>query len=307
MPPFEVTIIGSSSATPIHNRMPSSQCVKYNNECFLFDCGEGTQITLRKLKISFNKINNIFISHLHGDHYFGLVGLLSSMHLMGRTNPITVYAPPQLKDIIKIQFAASETVLTYEINFVDTNVSGVNTLYENKRIVIKSFPVKHSIPTTGFIILEKPSKRRLKKNVVQTMQIPISEIGNIKNGKDIVLNGKLIKNEDITLNPKLPRSYAYSADTMYCEDIIPVISNVSLLYHETTFARELDEAAKSKFHSTTIDAATIALKANVKQLLIGHFSARYETEDLEHLLKEAKTVFENTVLAIDGQTHVIEH
>ncbi len=307
MPPFEVTIIGSSSATPVHNRMPTSQCIKYNNEYFLFDCGEGTQITLRKLKISFNKINNIFISHLHGDHYFGLVGLLSSMHLVGRTSPITVYAPPQLKNIIGGQFAASETILSYEINFVDTNASGVNTLYENKRISIKSFPVKHSIPTTGFIISEKLGRRRLKKNIVQSMQIPISEIGNIKSGKDIVLNGKLIKNEDITLNPKAPRSYAYSADTAYCEDIIPVISNVNLLYHETTFAHELEDAAKSKLHSTTVDAATIALKANVKQLLIGHFSARYETEDLESLLNEAKAVFENTILAVDGQTYVIEH
>lgn len=252
---FSLTILGSSSAIPTLTRNPSAHLLTVNERCFLIDCGEGTQLQLRKFHIHFQRINRIFISHLHGDHYFGLIGLLNTLHLLGRKDELHLYGPPSLKEIIDIQLESSLTLLNYPLFFHIVSDSGYNLIHEDESITIHSFPLLHSVPTCGFIFREKK-------------QQPI-------------------------------HSYAYCSDTAYTETIIPYITGCDLLYHEATFMQDMTSNAHNKFHSTTIEAATIAQKAKVKKLLIGHFSARYE--DLEPLVIEARTIFPETYLAGDGE------
>lgn len=297
---FKVTILGSNSAIPTIKRNPTAQLVNHNERLFLLDCAEGTQVQLRKIKIRIQRVSNIFISHLHGDHFFGLIGLISSMHLLGRNKPLNIYGPAKLEEILKIQLEASETKLNYELIFHPLKMDSIETIYEDEKLTISTIPMNHSIPTVGFLFREKLGKRRLIRGKIAELNIPVQNILPIKNGADFLdENGVLHKNSEVTENPLVPRTYAYCSDTSYYEPIIPIIKGADLLYHETTFMQDMAKAAADKLHSTTIEAGTIAKKAEVKKLIIGHFSMRYDI--LDYLLDETKTVFSNVDLARDGK------
>lgn len=298
---FELTILGCSSATPTSSRNPTAQLLNVAERFFLIDCGEATQIQLRKYKIKFQKINHIFISHLHGDHFFGLMGLLSSMHLLGRTNELHLYCPAELQEIIEIQFKHSQTYLKYKIEYHPHRYIANDLLFEDNKVEVRSILLNHRIPCCGFLFKEKPILANISKETIKEYEIPVEQILPIKNGADFINHdGKLIPNHKLVSNRLKPRSYAYCSDTCYDERIIEVIKGASLLYHEATFMNDMQGRAKETFHSTTIQAATIAQKAEVQQLMIGHYSARYK--DLQPLLDEAQGVFKNTLLAVEGQS-----
>lgn len=298
---FSVTILGCNSAIPTIKRNPTSQLVNHNERFFLIDCAEGTQLQLRKNRIKAQRINHVFISHLHGDHFFGLIGLISTMHLLGRNKELHVYAPSPLEEILNLQLKASQTELVYPLSFHPINPDSVDIIYEDERLTVTTIPLDHRIPTCGFLFKEKAGKRKLKKEVISSLDIPVKEFINLKNGADFTdSNGKVIKNNKLTDDPYPIRSYAFCSDTGYNESIIPIIKNSDLLYHEATFTQDKVEVAREKYHSTSVDAATIAKKAEVKKLIIGHFSTRYESS--EQLVKEARAVFKNTSAASDGKT-----
>lgn len=299
-PTFELTILGSSSATPTATRNPTSQLLNIAERFFLIDCGEATQIQLRRLKTKFQKIDHIFISHLHGDHFLGLPGLLASMHLLGRKQELKVYGPKALEDIISLINSQSETVLNYPLTFIHTSDKGVNKLFEDSKIEVYSFPLKHRIPTTGFLFKEKPYLRNIDKYKLEKYKVSIAEIHKLKAGMNAIAeDGSIIPNEMLTSDPPSPRSYAYCSDTIFHEELIKIIKGVDLLYHESTFLENKSDRAKSTFHSTARQAAQIASLGEVKQLILGHFSARYG--DLEEFLNEAKPIFDNTMLATEGK------
>lgn len=304
MDTFDVTILGCSSATPAYGRNPTSQIVQFFGNYFLLDCGEATQIQLRKFSVKFQRINHIFISHLHGDHYLGLPGLLSSMHLLGRTDPLHLYAEEGLKNILEANNLHSRTFLQFQVIFHPVNPGQSEVLYEDKKIVVKSFPMKHSIPCCGFLFEEKPRPRKLIKEQLEKYKVPIADMESLKAGADFkTVSGEIIPNDAITLPPQASRKYAYCSDTVYFEDIIPVIAHADLMYHEATFTEDMKDRAKQTMHCTAKDAATIALKADAKKLIIGHFSARYK--ELTPLLEEAQQVFPDTVLAEEGTTYKV--
>jgi len=301
---FELKILGSNSAAPAHNRYQTAQILKIDGTLFLIDCGEGTQLRLKKYGVKLTRIDCIFISHLHGDHYLGLVGLISTMNLYHRQQQLTIFGPIGLSEIITLQLRYSETVLNFKVDFEELNPLEPQIIYESKKIIIKSFPLNHRINCTGFSFREKPKKRRLIKEKING--IPLADRVDLKNGVDILDDdGKIVyKSEEFTLPAKRSRSYAYCSDTKYDETIVEWIKNVDLLYHEATFLDELIERAEATFHSTAKQAAKIAKKAQVKKLIIGHFSIRYK--ELHPLLAEAREVFEDTELAIEGESIIIE-
>jgi len=303
---FTVTILGSNSAIPTTRRNPSAQLVNHNERFYLIDCAEGTQIQLRKFKIKIQRISHIFISHLHGDHFFGLIGLISSMHLLGRTRELHIYGPAQLEEILQVQLKASLTELNYPMIFHPLNPGINEVIFDESNLAISTIPLDHRIPTCGFLFKEKPGKRKLIREKIKELNIPTEKLLGIKNGDDFVNDaGEEFPNDAITNDPSVPRSYAYCSDTGYNENIIPIIKEADVLYHEATFMNDMVEVARNKFHSTTIDAATIAKKAQVKKLVIGHFSTRYES--YEPLLEEARTVFPETDAAFDGKVIHIEN
>lgn len=296
---FELTILGSSSATPIFQRHPTAQVLNIRERFFLIDCGEGTQSQLIRFKIRFNKISHIFISHLHGDHYLGLVGLLSTMHLQGRTNELHLYAQPDLMDIVDLQLRLSQTRLRYQLIFHPVRQFANTIILEDDDIVVKTVLLSHRIPCTGFVFREKPKPRKLIIAKLQQYNIPFSFYNRLKEGLDFEQDsGNIIPNTELTVSARAPRSYAFCSDTIYDESIVDEIKDVDLLYHESTFLHDMLERAQTTYHTTSLQAAQIAKMANVKKLLLGHFSARYKT--LTPLLAEAKTVFQNTELAIEG-------
>ncbi len=302
---FDISILGSSSATPIYQRHPTAQVINIHERFFLVDCGEGTLIQMNRYKIKFHRINHIFISHLHGDHYLGLLGLLSTMHLQGRTIEMNIYGPAPLLEIIDIQLKYSETKLRYQINFFEIDSANPSVLYKDDDIEISTIILNHRIPCTGFLFSEKPRLRKLIKERLQYYQIPVLFYPDLKLGKDFVGDdGAVISNAELTADPRPARTYAFCSDTMYDERILPFVEGIDLLYHEATFLSDKSERATETFHSTAAQAGTIALKAKVKRLIIGHFSARYK--NLYPLLEEAKTVFENTSLAMEGDVFSIE-
>jgi len=302
---FEVTILGSSSATPIYQRHPTAQVLNIHERLFLVDCGEGTLIQMNRYRIKFHRINHIFISHLHGDHYLGLMGLLSTMHLQGRTIPLHLYAPKEMEEIIEIQLRYSQTDLRYEIVYHPLQSDSSALIYEDEDLEVRTIILNHRIPCTGFLFSEKQKLRKLKKEKLQEYNIPVSAYHDLKNGKDFVNSaGDCIPNPELTTDPRLPRSYAFCSDTKYNEKIIPLVKEIDLLYHEATFMNDKLERASETFHTTASQAASIAKKANVKRLLIGHFSARYK--NLYPLLEEAKVVFANTTLAMEGDRFTID-
>jgi ribonuclease Z len=301
---FEVTILGSSSSTPIFNRNPSAQLLNVNEKYILIDCGEATQNQLLNFGLKANRIDQIFISHLHGDHYLGLVGLLSSLHLNGRTKPMDVFGPAELKEIIDLQFKHSQTIIRYPINFRPTSDDKRYKIFENYDLVVDSFPLDHRIPCTGFIFTEKQRLRKMIKSKIDDLSIPAEMIPLIKNGQSFKdKKGKIHLSEELTTEADQPKTYAYCSDTICSWKYLNYISKVDMLYHEATFMNDMIDRAEETFHTTALQAAEVALKAEVKKLLLGHFSARYR--DLNPLLEEAKTVFQDTLLAVEGQTFQI--
>ncbi|WP_426667468.1 ribonuclease Z [Mucilaginibacter sp. McL0603] len=301
---FEVTILGSSSATPIFNRNPSAQALNINEHLYLIDCGEGTQQQMLRFDVKASRINHIFISHLHGDHYLGLVGLLSSMHLNGRIKTLKLYGPVELKEIIDLQLKYSDTELQYAIDFVPTHADRSEVILESQDITVETIPLDHRIACTGFLFREKKRLKKIIKEKIADLNIPVEYYSAIKKGADYVSpDGTLYKNTDITTSPQEPKTYAYCSDTLYNESYFQQISNADMLYHESTFLNNMLERAQSTFHTTALQAGEVALKTHAKKLLIGHFSARYKT--LNELLDEARSVFPDTELAVEGKTFLI--
>ena len=302
---FELTILGSSSAVPTSKRNLTAHVLNVHERFFLIDCGEGTQLQLRKNKIRFSKINHIFISHLHGDHIFGLFGLLSTFNLLNRRTDLHIYAHPELENILNKHVEYFERSMSYKIKYHYLNPKLNEIIYDDGKLIVETIPLKHRIPTCGFLFKETPHLRNLKKNIVDAFDIPISKIRSIQEGEDFTNDeGDIVANSRLTYPPYKSRSYAYCTDTAYYEKIIPIIKGVDLLFHESTLAKKLKRQAKQTFHSTTIDAANIAQKAKVGKLIIGHFSARYK--DVTPLVKEAQEIFLNTISAEDGEKHALE-
>jgi len=305
MQKFEVTILGCSSATPTSKRNPSSQLLNLADRYFLIDCGEGTQMQLRRYKIKFQRIAHILISHLHGDHYYGLMGLLSSMHLLGRTTDLHLYAPPALKEIIDIQYKYSDTRLHYNLIFHPLQSSQPEMIFEDDKMTVRTIILNHRIPCTGFLFREKEKPRKISKELISSYHISIEQLNRIKQGYDFITKeGQSIPNEIVTGGEVPVLSYAYCSDTCFDERVIQQIKDVDLLYHEATFMNDMQNRARETFHSTTGQAATVAMKAKVKKLIIGHFSARYS--DLDPLLVETKAIFPNSVLAKEGERYSVE-
>lgn len=312
---FFLTILGSSSALPTATTNPTAHLLNVNERFFLVDCGEGTQMQLRRNRVKIQRINHIFISHLHGDHYFGLIGLITTMQLLGREKELHIFSPPGLKPVIELQLntpyqdkrpensSEPENVIgSFPIIFHELDTRLNEVIFEDDKIIVKSIPLKHRIPCCGFLFREKPKPRNILKEMLAKYKIPIDKIQKIKMGEDFIKeDGTIVKNDELTTDAPSSSSYAFCSDTQYNESIIPMIEGVNLLYHEATFLHDLEKQAKKTAHSTALQAATIAKKANVKQLIIGHFSARYKNTEL--LLKEAKSVFENTLLAEEGKTY----
>lgn len=295
-----VTILGNNSALPAFDRHPTSQVVTLDDQLFLVDCGEGAQIQLARYKIRWGRINHIFISHLHGDHYFGLPGLLNSMSLLNREQDVHLYAPAPLKAMLDMQFEAATTKLSYQLHFHPLENEGM--LFKTDRVAISTFQTKHRIPCFGFKFEEvKPPRRLIPEKAIEH-EVPSSFYDRLKMGEDYTnKKGEIIQNNWVTEAAPLPKSYAFCADTIFDEELIEKVKGVSLLYHETTYLKDMDDRAAARYHSTTTQAATIAKKAGVKQLLIGHFSSKYDKLDQFEI--EAKEIFPNTQLAIEGATY----
>ncbi len=298
--PFQLIVLGTSSALPTSNRYPTAQVLNVLGRFFLIDCGEGTQTQMRKYKIGFSKINHILISHLHGDHFFGLIGLISTMVLLGRINDLHIYShsPLQTYTSAQIQFLYPEGI-PFKIVYHPLNFKKEQLIYEDKKVSIFSFPLNHRIPTCGFRFEEKAALPNLLPEKIVEYQIPIRERQRIKEGGDFLSdNGRLIPYTELTANKRFPRSFAFCSDTKYDERYIDLVRNVDLLYHEATFAKDNSELAQTTYHSTGEDAAVVAFKAEVGKLIIGHFSARYK--DHQQILDEAKAIFPETRAVSEG-------
>jgi ribonuclease Z len=295
---FKITILGSSGALPAYGRFPSSQFLEIKNRYFLVDCGEGTQIQLMKRQANFHRINHIFISHLHGDHFLGLMGLIFTMHLQRRVTDLHLYSHRGLDEIITTQLRYSQSALNFKIVFHLLEKDQRQVVFEDDKLIVETIPLSHRLPCSGFLFKEKPKPRRIDKDRLPP-DLSIQQLAGLKRGDDVVDESGTIlyKNIDLTLSPRRSRSYAYCSDTAYNEEMLPQIEKVNILYHEATFSEDEISKATETFHSTARQAATIAKKAQVDKLLLGHFSARYK--DLTPILEEAKLVFRNSELAIE--------
>jgi len=293
---IKLTILGFNSAVPKQNSAPTSQLLEISNRLFLIDCGEGTQIQLRNAKAKFSRINHIFISHLHGDHVFGLIGLISTFQLLGKETPLYIFGPKGIQDFIMNQLKHIQARCSFELKFKELKSKESELIFEDDKVEVYTIPLDHRIYTNGYLFKEKVKPRRLNIQAVKKFpEIEVCDYNNLKNGKDYVLsNGEVIPNEKLTFDPPRSLSYAFCSDTRYKPDIVPMIKNVDLLYHEATFLDELKEMAVYTGHSTAKEAAMIAKQANAGQLIIGHFSNRYN--DFRVLKAEASEIFENTIL-----------
>jgi len=298
---FGVTILGNNSALPAYNRHPTSQVITLSDHLFLVDCGEGTQMQMNHYKIRRSRINHIFISHLHGDHYFGLPGLLTSFGLMGRQQDLHLYGPAALKQIIDLILNVGATVLPYTLSFHALEERSM--LVNDEHFSVESFPVFHRIDCWGFLFREKRKPRKINPEATTQYNIPIEFFERLKQGEDFIQDDHAIPNETLTKPNKPSKSYAFAADTLYNENIADIVRHVDLLYHEATYLKDKLDKATSRFHSTSEQAAMLAKRAEVKKLLIGHFSSTYES--LEDFLAEAKEIFPDTQLALEGQTFII--
>ena len=298
---MKLTILGCYAATPRTITNPTSQVLEIKNQMFLIDCGEGTQVQLRKHKIKFSRINRIFISHLHGDHFYGLIGLISTFSLLNRENDLHVYGPKGIKEIILLQLKLSNSYTGYNLYFHELESKESIVVFEDDNVIVHTIPLQHRVYTNGFLFKEKNTQRKLNIEAIEDYNIDKCYYQKIKFGGDITLdNGKNISNLELTFEPEYEKSYAFCSDTVYNEDIIPLIKSVDALYHESTFLETESHLAKKTMHSTAREAATIALKANVKKLIMGHYSTRYG--NIELFKEEAQTIFNNVILANDGKT-----
>lgn len=301
MIPFELTILGTSSALPTLTRYPTAHVLNVRERFFLIDCGEGTQIQLRKCSIKFSRINHIFISHLHGDHYFGLIGLLSTFALLGRQSDLHIYSHSELPELLKPQLEFLKEESTFNIVWHPLNFKRQQIIVDNEYVRVTSFPVKHRIPCCGFRFDEMPKESNIRKEKIEEYSIPVRAIHRIKKGDNFVTKaGQVIPNAELTFPKHKLRSYAFCTDTAYLPELSEILQNVDLLYHEATYDQTLEKQAEHTFHSTSLQAAMLAKASNAQQLIIGHFSARYKNTDF--LVDEAKTVFENTIAAVEGMT-----
>ena len=302
---MKLTILGCYAATPRTLTNPTAQILEIRNRMFLIDCGEGTQVQLRKNKLKFSKINHIFISHLHGDHFYGLVGLISTFMLLNRKTDLHVYGPKGIKEIVLLQLKYSNSFTGYNLYFHELSSMESDIIYEDEKVLVKTIPLKHRIFTNGFLFTEKIGDRKLNIDAVEHHKIENCYFQKIKNGSDITLDdGTIIANEILTFDPVQPKSYAFCSDTVFDESIINTIQGVDVLYHETTFLEtEVDKAEKT-MHSTAKQAATIAKLANVKQLILGHYSTRYS--NIDFFKQEAEEIFPNVLLADDGKVFEFE-
>ena len=303
---INLTILGCHSATPRVNAFPTSQYLEINNRHFLIDCGEGTQRQMRKYKVGFTKINHIFISHLHGDHFYGLVGLLSTYGILSREKELHIYGPKGIKEVTLLQLKISQSHAKYPIIFHELKSKESELIFEDDKVSVRTIPLNHRVYTNGYLFTEKEKPRKLNMlNISGYKEIGRADYLNIKAGKDVVLaSGEIVKNAELTLSPKKSLSFAFCSDTKYKPDIVPIIKNADLLYHEATFLAEREDLAIKTKHSTSKQAAQIAKEAIVSQLVIGHYSGRYK--DISLSQKEAKEIFKNTELAEPGKVFSID-
>jgi ribonuclease Z len=302
---FSLTILGSSSALPTENRFPTAHILNVHERFFLIDCGEGAQMQLKRFgNVKYSKLQDIFISHLHGDHIFGIFGLISSLDLMGRTADLNIYAHSDLKKILDNHLAYFGETMSYKIVFHPVNPYVNQIVYEDCCMTVETIPLKHRIPTCGYLFREKMPQRNIYKELITQYNISIDDIIRIKNGENFVTDsGEEIPNEKFTYFPYQPRSYAFCSDTMYSEKVAEIVTGVDLLYHEATFLNDMQAMAHLTAHSTTMEAGEIARKAGVKCLLIGHFSSRYDNNMLSQFRKEVQYVFPNSDIVQEGMTY----
>lgn len=300
MQPITLTILGCYAATPRTMTNPTSQVLEIGNRMFLIDCGEGTQVQLRKNKIKFSKINHVFISHLHGDHFYGLIGLISTFSLLNRQQDLHIYAPKGAKEVIMLQLKVSNSWTGYALHFHELESDKPEVIFEDDWVSVSTIPLKHRIYANGFLFKEKPGERKLNLNAVLNYGIETCYYQKIKNGGDITLdNGTVVTNDKITYDPPPPRSYAFCSDTVYSEEVIPVIEGTDILYHESTFLESEVHLCEKTKHCTAKQAATIAKKAGVKKLVLGHYSTRYS--NIEEFKTQAMEIFDDVYLADDGK------
>lgn len=297
---MKLTVLGCYAATPRTFTNPTSQVLEIGNHLFLIDCGEGTQVQLRKNKVKFSKIKHIFISHLHGDHFYGLIGLISTFMLLNREAELHVYGPKGIKEIITLQLKLSNSWTSYPLYFHELSSKEPEVLLDDKKVSVETIPLNHRIYTNGFLFREKPGERKLLMDKVLNYDIEVAYYRGIKKGKDVVLeDGTIIPNKELTADPEPSKSYAFCSDTKYDPSIIPQIRNVSVLYHESTFLEAHASLASPTKHSTAREAAEVARAAEVGTLILGHYSTRYD--DYSLFKKEAEQVFENVLLSDDGK------
>lgn len=296
MEKFELHILGCGSALPTTRHFPTSQILNVRDKLFMIDCGEGAQLQFRKSRLKFSRLNHIFISHLHGDHCFGLLGLISTLNLLGRTAELHIHSPQGLEELLKPMLDFFNHQMTYPVVFHAFETKEPTLVYEDRSLTVTTIPLRHRMPTCGFLFAEKPRPNHIIREMIDFYQIPVYELNRIKNGADYVTpDGKTIPNSRLTRPSDPPRSYAYCSDTLPLASVVEQVRGVDLLFHEATFVEEDAARAKETYHTTASQAASIAREAGVGQLLIGHFSARYEDETL--LLEQAQAVFPNTLLA----------
>lgn len=299
MEPFKVHILGCGSALPTLRHNPSSQVVEIREKQFMIDCGEGTQTQIRRSRVGFNKVMAIFISHIHGDHCFGLIGMLSSFGLLGRTMPLSIYGPKELGPILDTLLTTFCNDFDYEIKFHAVDTTRQEVVYEDRSLTVETIPLKHRLPCAGYLFREKPTLPHIRRDMIDFYRIPISQINNIKNGASWTdEEGNLIPNSRLTRPADPPRSYAYCSDTCYQPGLADRLKGVTCLYHESTYADEDEDKAQKYFHSTARQAAMVARDAGVGRLLLGHYSSKYNTEDV--LLQQAKEVFAESSLTSEG-------
>jgi len=298
---MKLNILGCHSATPLENAHTTSQVLEVKDHIFLIDCGEGTQIQLRNQKIKFSRIKHIFISHLHGDHFYGLVGLVSTFRLLGRTADLHIYGPKGIKEVLTLQLILANSWTNYNLFFHELEQEESVLIFEDDSLSVHTIPLDHRVYTNGFLFEEKPGLRRLDKEKIKNYDIPHYDFQQLKLGKDLVLeDGTVVQNDRVTLNPKPIKRYAFCSDTAYNESIVPLVEGVDLLYHEATFLDAHENLAEKTKHSTATQAAKIAQLAKVKRLVLGHFSSRYR--DKNGFLTEAAPFFDEVELAADGKT-----
>lgn len=302
---IRLTILGCHSATPRAKAYPTSQYLEINNHHFLIDCGEGTQRQMRKYKVGFSKINHIFISHLHGDHFFGLIGLISTLGLLGRERELHIFGPKDIKKMTLMQLKITQSHAKFPIQFHELSSKESEVILDDDKVTVKTIPLKHRIYTNGYLFIEKEKPKNLHiDNIKNYPEIDRADYLNIKAGKDIVLpSGEVVPNSELTLPPKKPLRFAFCSDTAYKPNIVPLLRDVDLLYHEATFLDDRKDLAKKTMHATTKQAATIAKDANVKQLILGHYSGRYK--DISEFKEEAQSVFTNSHLAEPGKVFTV--